>query len=138
MRVVNVVDLMRLQSEREHPHGLSDHDFDALFTTHAPVIFAYHGYPHLIHRLTYDRTNHAGFHVRGYREEGSTTTPFDMAVLNGLDRFHLVMDVVDRAAVGPRGPHVRQAMRDRLAEHTRHIRAHGEDLPEIRNWVWPG
>ena len=139
LRVVNVVDLMRLQSDREHPHGLSDHDFDALFTRDAPVIFAYHGYPHLIHRLTYDRTNHANLHVRGYREEGSTTTPFDMAVRNGLDRFHLVMDVVDRvAAVGPQGPHVRQAMRDRLGEHARYIRAHGEDLPEIQGWVWPG
>ena len=139
VRVVNVVDLMRLQPEREHPHGLSDHDFDALFTRDTPVIFAYHGYPALVHRLTNARTNHRNFHVRGYKEEGSTTTPFDMAVRNDLDRFHLVMDVVDRvAAVGPRGPHVRQAMRDRLAEHRAHIERAGEDLPEIRGWVWPG
>ena len=138
VRVVNVVDLMRLQPERTHPHGLSDGAFDALFTADKPVIFAYHGYPWLIHRLTYSRTNHANFHVRGFVEEGSTTTPFDMVVRNGLDRFHLVMDVAERVpTVGPHGPHVHQTMRDRLVEHTEYITRHGQDLPEVRDWVWP-
>ena len=138
VRVVNVVDLMRLQPERTHPHGLSDRAFDALFTTDKPVIFAYHGYPWLIHRLTYSRTNHANFHVRGFVEEGSTTTPFDMVVRNGLDRFHLVMDVAERVpTVGPHGPHVHQTMRDRLVEHREYITRHGQDMPEIRDWVWP-
>ncbi len=138
VRVVNVVDLMRLQPERTHPHGLSDRAFDALFTTDKPVIFAYHGYPWLIHRLTYSRTNHINFHVRGFVEEGSTTTPFDMVVRNGLDRFHLVMDVAERVpTVGPHGPHVHQAMRDRLVEHREYITRHGQDMPEVRDWVWP-
>ncbi|PAP74649.1 phosphoketolase family protein [Rubrivirga marina] len=138
VRVVNVVDLMRLQPERTHPHGLSDRAFDALFTTDKPVIFAYHGYPWLIHRLTYSRTNHANFHVRGFVEEGSTTTPFDMVVRNGLDRFHLVMDVAERVpTVGPHGPHVHQTMRDRLVEHREYITRHGQDMPEVRDWVWP-
>ena len=138
VRVVNVVDLMRLQPEREHPHGLSDREFDVLFTTDKPVIFAFHGYPWLIHRLTYSRTNHQNLHVRGFKEEGSTTTPFDMVVRNDLDRFHLVMDVVDRVpTVGPHGPHVWQAMRDWLVEHEQYIARHGQDLPEVRDWVWP-
>merc|ERR1711969_218734 len=136
VRVVNVVDLMRLQPEREHPHGLSDREFDVLFTTDKPVIFAFHGYPWLIHRLTYSRTNHQNLHVRGFKEEGSTTTPFDMVVRNDLDRFHLVMDVMDRVpTVGPHGPHVWQAMRDRLVEHEQYIARHGQDLPEVRDWV---
>ncbi len=140
IRVVNVVDLMRLQDEREHPHGLSDADFDALFTRDKPVVFAYHGYPWLIHRLTYRRTNHEGFHVRGYKEEGTTTTPFDMTVLNQLDRFDLAMDVIDRVPrlQGVAGS-ARETLRNRLVEHRIHIRSHGEDLPEIRGWQWqPG
>ncbi len=140
MRVVNVVDLMRLQDQREHSHGLSNADFDALFTTDKPVIFAYHGYPWLIHRLTYRRTNHDNFHVRGYIEEGTTTTPFDMTVLNQLDRFNLAMDVIDRV---PRIQSVagsaREALKNRLIEHRMYIRTHGEDRPEIRHWEWtPG
>jgi xylulose-5-phosphate/fructose-6-phosphate phosphoketolase len=139
IRVVNVVDLMTLQPKSEHPHGLTDADFDALFTTDKPVIFAYHGYPWLIHRLAYRRTNHANLHVRGYREEGSTTTTFDMVVRNGLDRFHLVADVIDRTpALGSSAVHVKQAMRDKLIEHQRYIRAHGIDLPEVRDWTWKG
>ncbi|MEO8479724.1 MAG: phosphoketolase family protein [Gemmatimonadota bacterium] len=138
VRVVNVVDLMRLQPESEHPHGLSDADFDALFTVDKPIIFAYHGYPWLIHRLTYRRTNHHNLHVRGFKEEGSTTTPFDMVVRNDLDRFHLVMDVTKRVpTVGPHGAHVHQTMRDRLVEHREYITRHGQDLPEVRNWTWP-
>ncbi len=138
VRVVNVVDLMRLQPARTHPHGLSDRAFDALFTTDTPVIFAYHGYPWLIHRLTYSRTNHQNFHVRGFVEEGSTTTPFDMTVCNGIDRFHLVLDVAEWVpTVGPRGPHVHQIMRDRLVEHHEYITRYGQDLPEIRGWSWP-
>jgi xylulose-5-phosphate/fructose-6-phosphate phosphoketolase len=138
VRVINVVDLMRLQHETEHPHGLSDADFDALFTTDKPVIFAYHGYPWLIHRLTYRRTNHHNFHVRGYKEEGTTTTPFDMVMLNDLDRFHLVMDVIDRlpglraAAAG-----VRQVMVDGRAAARAYTREFGEDDPQIRDWSWP-
>ena len=140
VRVVNVVDLMTLQPETEHPHGLSDRDFDSLFTRDKPIIFAYHGYPWLIHRLTYRRTNHKHLHVRGYKEEGTTTTPFDMAVLNDLDRFHLVADVIDRVAkLGPMAAYAKQAIRDKLTEHGQYIREHGEDLPEIRDWTWePG
>jgi len=138
VRVVNVVDLMTLQPKEEHPHGLPDRDFDALFTTDKPIIFAYHGYPWLIHRLAYRRTNHDNLHVRGYKEEGTTTTPFDMVVLNDLDRFHLVADVMHRVPkMQARAAHVRQAMRDRLVEHKQYIERYGEDMPEIRNWQWP-
>ena len=137
IRVVNVVDLMKLQPATEHPHGLSDHDFDTLFTRDRPVIFAYHGYPWLIHRLTYRRTNHDNLHVRGYKEEGTITTPFDMAVMNDLDRFHLVADVVDRLpALGSRAAYVKQSVRDRLIEHREYITTYGQDLPEIREWRW--
>ena len=137
IRVVNVVNLMKLQPEKEHPHGLSDADFDALFTKDKPVIFAFHGYPWLIHRLTYRRTNHAQFHVRGYKEEGTTTTPFDMVVLNDLDRFHLVIDAVERVPQLQKiGDAVRQKMRDKLIEHKAYINEHGDDLPEIRDWKW--
>jgi len=139
VRVINVVDLMRLQSESEHPHGLSDRDFDALFTADKPVIFAYHGYPSLIHQLTYRRTNHRNIHVRGYKEEGTTTTPFDMVVLNDMDRFHLVMDVIARVpGLGQRAARVQQHMLDKRTEHKAWTRQHGEDLPEVRDWVWPG
>lgn len=138
MRIVNVVDLMTLQPESEHPHGLSDTDFDSLFTTDKPIIFAYHGYPSLIHQLTYRRTNHKNLHVRGFKEEGTTTTPFDMVVLNDLDRFHLVMDVIDRVPkLEQIGAQVKQAMRDKRLEHTQYIREHGDDLPEVRDWKWP-
>jgi xylulose-5-phosphate/fructose-6-phosphate phosphoketolase len=137
VRVINVVDLTKLQPNSEHPHGLSDQDFDVLFTTSKPVIFAYHGYPWLIHRLTYRRTNHANFHVRGYREEGTTTTPFDMVVMNSLDRFHLVADVIDHVPqLGPKAAYAKQAIRDKLLEHKQYIAEYGEDLPEIRNWKW--
>ncbi len=137
VRFVNVVDLMRLQDERAHPHGLSDADFDALFPPDVPIVFAYHGYPSLIHRLTYRRHSHDKLHVRGYIEEGSTTTPFDMVVRNDLDRFHLVMDVIDRVDdLGSSAADVRQEMVDRRAEHVRYVTEHGEDLPEIRNWTW--
>jgi xylulose-5-phosphate/fructose-6-phosphate phosphoketolase len=137
VRVINVVDLMKLQSHTEHPHGLSDQDFDALFTTDKPIVFAYHGYPWLIHRLTYRRTNHQNLHVRGYKEEGTTTTPFDMVVLNQVDRFDLVDDVIDRVpGLGERAAYVKQAMRDKLIEHKQYIVERGEDLPEVRQWTW--
>jgi xylulose-5-phosphate/fructose-6-phosphate phosphoketolase len=139
VRVVNVVDIMRLQPETAHPHGLSDRDFDAIFTADKPVVFAYHGYPSLIHRLTYRRTNHRNLHVRGYNEEGTTTTPFDMVVLNDMDRFHLVMDVIDRVpGLGQRAARVHQHMLDKRTEHWAWTREYGEDLPEVRDWVWPG
>ena len=139
VRVVNVVDLMRLQPETEHPHGLSDREFDSLFTTNRPIVFAYHGYPWLIHRLTYRRKNHDNLHVRGYKEEGTTTTPFDMVMLNDLDRFHLVIDVIDRLPqlVG-KADHLRQEMVDARLRARAYGRAHGEDPPEIRDWTWPG
>ncbi len=137
VRVVNVVDLMKLQPPTEHPHGLSDRDFDALFTRDKPIIFAFHGYPWLIHRLTYRRTNHDNLHVRGYKEEGTTTTPFDMAVLNEIDRFHLVADVVDRVpGLAVIAAYVKQTVRDKLIEHRQFIDRHGEDMPEIREWRW--
>ena len=137
VRVVNVVDLMTLQPKEEHPHGLSDERFDSLFTTSRPIIFAYHGYPWLIHRLTYRRNNHDNLHVRGYKEEGTTTTPFDMCVLNDIDRFHLVCDVIDGVpGLAGRAAHLRQQMRDRRIEHQQYIVRHGEDMPEIREWRW--
>ena len=139
VRVVNIVDLMTLQPQSEHPHGLSDAAFDALFTEDKPVVFAYHGYPWLIHRLTYRRTNHDNLHVRGYKEEGTTTTPFDMVVLNDLDRFHLVMDVAVRVPkLASRADELTRQMREKRSEHKRYILRHGEDMPEIRNWQWSG
>jgi xylulose-5-phosphate/fructose-6-phosphate phosphoketolase len=138
IRVVNVVDLMTLQPKDEHPHGISDADFDGLFTRNRPVIFAYHGYPHLVHRLTYKRANHANMHVRGFIEEGTTTTPFDMVVLNRLDRFHLAMDVLERVpGLGSRAAHLKQQLRNKLIEHRNYVDRHGEDMPEIANWGWP-
>jgi xylulose-5-phosphate/fructose-6-phosphate phosphoketolase len=137
MRVINVVNLMTLQPQSEHPHGLSDKDFDTLFTPDKPIIFAFHGYPWLIHRLTYRRTNHPNLHVRGYKEEGTTTTPFDMCVLNDIDRFHLVADVIDRVPhLGTRAAYAKQAIRDKRIEHKQYITEHGEDMPEITNWTW--
>jgi xylulose-5-phosphate/fructose-6-phosphate phosphoketolase len=139
VRVVNVVDLMRLQPESEHPHGMPDSQFDALFTQTRPVIFAYHGYPWLIHRLTYRRTNHDNIHVRGYKEEGTTTTPFDMVMLNDLDRFHLVIDVIDRVpGLAQRCAHLRQEMVDERLRHRAYTREHGDDSPDVRDWTWPG
>ena len=139
VRVINVVDLMRLQPPSEHPHGLSDQDFDELFTTDKPIIFAFHGYPWLIHRLTYRRTNHMNLHVRGYKEEGTTTTPFDMVVRNDLDRFHLAGDVIDRVpGLAAAAAHVKQALRDKRIEHKQYIAEYGEDMPEIRNWRFRG
>jgi xylulose-5-phosphate/fructose-6-phosphate phosphoketolase len=140
VRLVNIVDLMALQPQSEHPHGLSDTAFDAIFTTDKPVVFAFHGYPSLIHRLTYRRTNHGNLHVRGYKEEGTTTTPFDMTVLNDLDRFHLVLDVIARVPGLAQDPHGIQAdafCRAKLDEHFKYIRAHGDDMPEVRDWRWP-
>jgi xylulose-5-phosphate/fructose-6-phosphate phosphoketolase len=138
VRVVNVVDLMVLQAESEHPHGLSETEFDSLFTTDKPIVFAYHGYPWLIHRLTYRRANHDNMHVRGYKEEGTTTTPFDMVMLNDLDRYHLVIDVIDRIpGLASRAGHVRQLMQDKRTEARAYTRAEGEDIPEVADWVWP-
>jgi xylulose-5-phosphate/fructose-6-phosphate phosphoketolase len=137
VRVVNVVDLMRLQPPSEHPHGMTDAEYDALFTRDKPVIFAYHGYPWLIHRLTYRRAGHDHLHVRGYKEQGTTTTPFDMLVRNDMDRFHLVMDVIDRVpGLGQRAAGLRQQMTDSRARHARWVTEHGEDMPEITNWSW--
>jgi xylulose-5-phosphate/fructose-6-phosphate phosphoketolase len=139
VRFVNVVDLMRLQDSSEHPHGLSDRDFDTIFTRERPIIFAYHGYPWLIHRLTYRRAGHTNLHVRGYREEGTTTTPFDMVMLNDLDRYHLVMDVIDQVpSLGSRCATLRQQMADKRIAAREYTRAHGDDIPEVRDWVWPG
>jgi xylulose-5-phosphate/fructose-6-phosphate phosphoketolase len=142
VRVINVVDLMRLQPPSEHPHGLDDRSFDELFTgglggAPKPIIFAYHGYPWLIHRLTYRRANHGNLHVRGYKEEGTTTTPFDMVVLNDLDRFHLAGDVIDRVpGLAARAAHAKQHLRDKLLEHKEYVRKHGDDMPEVRDWMW--
>jgi xylulose-5-phosphate/fructose-6-phosphate phosphoketolase len=137
IRVINIVDLMTIQPQSEHPHGLSDKDFDVLFTRDKPIIFAYHGYPWLIHRLTYRRTNHKNLHVRGYKEEGTTTTPFDMVVLNDLDRFHLVGDVIDRVPdLGSKAAYTKQFLRDKLLDHKAYVHKHGEDMPEIRDWRW--
>ena len=137
IRMINVVDLMRLQPSTEHPHGLNDKEFDMLFTRDKPVIFAYHGYPWLIHRLTYRRANHDNMHVRGYKEEGTITTPFDMTVLNEMDRFHLAMDAIERLPqLGGKAAYIMQACRDKLIEHGQYIRKYGEDMPEIRNWTW--
>jgi xylulose-5-phosphate/fructose-6-phosphate phosphoketolase len=137
IRVVNIVDLMTLQPPERHPHGLADRDFDALFTRDKPVIFAYHGYPALIHRLTYRRANHDNLHVHGYNEEGTTTTPFDMVVRNKLDRFHLAADVIDRVPrLATVAAYAKQAIRDKLTEHAAYIREHGEDMPEVREWRW--
>ena len=139
VRVVNVVDLMRLLPQEEHPHGLPDREFDTIFTEERPVIFAFHGYPWLIHRLAYRRRNHAQMHVRGYKEEGTTTTPFDMVMLNDLDRFHLVMDVIDRVpTLGARAAGLRQEMVDLRLTARAWTRAHGEDLPEVAQWTWVG
>jgi len=139
IRVVNVVDLMTLQPKTEHPHGLTDAEFDSLFTTNRPVIFAFHGYPWLIHRLTYRRRNHENIHVRGYKEEGTTTTPFDMVVMNDLDRLHLAGDVIDRVpGLHTRAAHTRQMLRNKLIDHKLYVAEHGEDMPEIQNWRWPG
>jgi xylulose-5-phosphate/fructose-6-phosphate phosphoketolase len=138
IRVVNIVDLMALQPHDRHPHGISDADFDSLFTRDRPVIFAYHGYPYMIHRLTYTRTNHDNIHVHGFIEEGTTTTPFDMVVLNQLDRFHLAMSAVDRLpSLGGRVAEFKQALHHKLNAHAAFIREHGEDMPEIRDWTWP-
>ena len=138
VRVVNIVDLMRLQDEAEHPHGLSHREFDTYFTTDKPVIFNFHGYPWLIHRLAYRRTNHVNIHVRGFKEKGSTTTPFDMCMRNDIDRYHLVMDVIDRVpSLGSRYARLRQEMADARIHARQYAYAWGEDLPEIANWVWP-
>ena len=139
IRVINVVNLMALQPKSEHPHGLSDTEFDALFTRDKPIVFAHHGYPSLIHQLTYRRTNHHNLHVRGYKEEGTTTTPFDITVLNDLDRFHLAMDVIDRVpGLGSRAAYATQAIRNKLIDHKNYIRRYGDDMPEIRDWIWSG
>jgi len=137
IRVINVIDLMKLQPSSEHPHGLSDASFDALFTTDKPVVFAYHGYPWLIHRLTYRRTNHRNIHVRGYKEEGTITTPFDMAVLNDLDRFHLAQDVIRRLpGLASESAYLIQALEEKLMNHRQYIRDHGQDMPEVADWRW--
>jgi xylulose-5-phosphate/fructose-6-phosphate phosphoketolase len=137
IRVINVVNLMKLQPQSEHPHGLSDKEFDTLFTADKPIIFAFHGYPWLIHRLTYRRTNHKNLHVRGYKEEGTTSTPFDMVVRNDLDRFHLVGDVIDRVTkLGSMAAYAKQEIRDKLIDHKEYIAKHGDDMPEIRDWKW--
>jgi len=137
IRVINIVDLMTLQPQSEHPHGISDKDYDVLFGIDKPVIFAFHGYPWLIHRLCYRRNNHKHLHVRGYKENGTTTTPFDMAVLNDLDRFHLVGDVIDRVpSLGSRAAYSKQFLRDKLRYHKTYIEKYGEDMPEIRDWKW--
>jgi xylulose-5-phosphate/fructose-6-phosphate phosphoketolase len=138
VRFVNVVDLMRLQPATEHPHGLLDNEFDTIFTVDKPIIFAYHGYPLLIHRLTYKRTNHRNIHVRGFKEEGTTTTPFDMVMLNDLDRFRLVIDVIDRVpGLGAKAAHLRQQMVDERQQAREYTRAHGQDDPRIAQWTWP-
>ena len=137
IRVINVVDLMKLQPKSEHPHGLDDQNLINFFTKDKPVIFAFHGYPWLIHRLTYRRTNHHNIHVRGYKEEGTITTPFNMTVFNDMDRFHLVQDVIERLPLlQDRLSHLKQQMKDKLIEHTNYIHKNGEDMPEIRNWKW--
>src|SRR5262249_3110898 len=138
VRVINIVDLMRLQPATEHPHGMSDEAFDILFTKDRPVVFAYHGYPWLIHRLTYRRTNHDNIHVRGYKEERTATPPFGMVVLNDMDRYHLVLDGIRRhGKLGEKGEEVSQIMAEKRREHTHYIREYGEDMPEIRDWKWP-
>jgi xylulose-5-phosphate/fructose-6-phosphate phosphoketolase len=138
VRVVNVMDLMRLQPASEHPHGLPEREFDAIFGTDVPIIFAYHGYPWLIHRLTYRHTSHEHLHVRGYKEEGTTTTPFDMVVRNDMDRFHLVIDVIDRVpGLAMRAAVLRQEMQDRRTRHRAYVNEHGADMPEILDWTWP-
>jgi xylulose-5-phosphate/fructose-6-phosphate phosphoketolase len=137
VRVINVVDLMRLQPPSEHPHGMPDAEFDTLFTTDKPIIFNFHGYPSLIHRLTYRRHGHHNIHVRGYKEEGTTTTPFDMTMLNDIDRYHLVMDVIDHVpGLGTTTAHLRQQMADARLRARAYTREHGEDAPEIRDWTW--
>ena len=139
VRVVNIVDVMRLQPPSEHPHGMSDHDFNALFTTDKPIIFAFHGYPWLIHRLTYRRAGHDNIHVRGYKEEGTTTTPFDMCVRNDLDRFHLVDDVINRVpSLGERAAYAKQWLQNKLVDHKEYISRYGDDMPEIKDWTWSG
>jgi xylulose-5-phosphate/fructose-6-phosphate phosphoketolase len=139
IRMINVVDLMKLQDPKEHPHGLTDKEFDGLFTTDKPIIFAYHGYPWLIHRLTYRRAGHDNLHVRGYKEEGTTTTPFDMVMLNDTDRFHLVMDVIDRVpGMASRFAGLRQRMQDARIEARAYTREHGDDIPAVRDWTWEG
>ena len=138
IRVINVIDLMTLQPEEEHPHGLSSEEFDNYFTKNKPIIFAYHGYPMLIHRLTYRRTNHANLHVRGYKEEGTTTTPFDMCVMNELDRFHLILDVLNRVTIIHENDKIKlsEVVKKKLEEHKKYIMEFGEDMPEIKNWQW--
>lgn len=138
IRVVNVVDLMALQTQDQHPHGKSEEEFDALFTLDKPVIFAFHGYPALVHRLAYQRNNHRNFHVRGFNEEGTTTTPFDMTVLNELDRYHLAQEAILRVpGLADRHPELLDDLQERIAEHHRYVREHGEDVPEVRGWKWP-